>query len=127
MELSAIKEPSDPPNAQWNPPPQGWIACNSDIGIGHSQASGAAVFRDTTGTILSVITFKSNHCDPLPGEISAILEGAAAAVKFGYKNVIFQSDSLNAVSALKTSATDIQNLHFNIQDKTISADGHSTD
>uniref|UniRef100_A0A803PT53 RNase H type-1 domain-containing protein n=1 Tax=Cannabis sativa TaxID=3483 RepID=A0A803PT53_CANSA len=116
-EMDTIKESTNPPNIEWNPPPVGWIACNSDIAIGQFQATGAAVFRDTTGSILRVTTFRSNHCDPLPGEISAIIEGAAEAAKFGYRNVIFQSDSLNAVSALKSNTSDIQKLHFNIQEK----------
>ncbi|KAM6583488.1 hypothetical protein CsatB_010490 [Cannabis sativa] len=116
-EMNTIKESTNPPNMEWNPPPEGWIACNSDIAIGQSQATRAAVFRDTTGSILCVTTFRSTHCDPLPGEISAIIEGAAAAAKFGFKNVIFQNDSLNAVSALKSNTADIQKLHFNIQEK----------
>uniref|UniRef100_A0A803QSN5 Reverse transcriptase domain-containing protein n=1 Tax=Cannabis sativa TaxID=3483 RepID=A0A803QSN5_CANSA len=66
-EMNTIKESTNPPNMEWNPPPEGWIACNSDIAIGQSQATRAAVFRDTTGSILCVTTFRSTHCDPLPG------------------------------------------------------------
>ncbi|KAM6589392.1 hypothetical protein CsatA_011997 [Cannabis sativa] len=116
-ELDSIQECTDPLNAEWTPPPEGWIACNSDVAIGQSQSTGAAVFRDAYGTILGISTFKSHFSDPLPGEVEAICEGAAAAINLGFRNVIFQSDSLNAVSAMKSRNSDVQKLHFNIQDK----------
>uniref|UniRef100_A0A803PH45 Reverse transcriptase domain-containing protein n=1 Tax=Cannabis sativa TaxID=3483 RepID=A0A803PH45_CANSA len=99
------------------PPPEGWMACNSDIVIGHNQSTGAAVFRDHTGTILRIHSFRLNHCDPLPGKVSAVCEGAAVAIDLGYRNIVFQCDSLNAIAALKSSSSDIHKLHFNIQDK----------
>ncbi|XP_060969524.1 uncharacterized protein LOC133036798 [Cannabis sativa] len=116
-ELDSIQECTDPLNTEWNPPPEGWIACNSDVAIGQSQSTGAVVFRDAYGTILGISTFKSHFSDPLPGEVDAICEGAAAAINFGFRNVIFQSDLLNAVSAMKSRDSDVQKLHFNIQDK----------
>uniref|UniRef100_A0A803PEP7 CBS domain-containing protein n=1 Tax=Cannabis sativa TaxID=3483 RepID=A0A803PEP7_CANSA len=97
-------------------PPEGWVACNSDVAIGQNQSSGAAVFRDNMGTILRIASFRLNHCDPLPGEVSAVCESAAVAVELGYKNIVFQCDSLNAVAALKSKSKDIHNLQFNIQD-----------
>ncbi|KAM6552088.1 hypothetical protein CsatB_001896 [Cannabis sativa] len=107
------------PQSVWNPPPppEGWLACNSDIAIGRSQSAGAVVFRDALGTFRHVLTFRTTQRDPLAGEVAAICEGAAEAVYQGYKNIIFQCDSLNAVNALKSNPAEIHKLHFNIQEK----------
>uniref|UniRef100_A0A803QHJ4 Reverse transcriptase domain-containing protein n=1 Tax=Cannabis sativa TaxID=3483 RepID=A0A803QHJ4_CANSA len=101
----------------WNPPPEGWVTCNSDVAIGRYHSAGAAVFRDASGTILNVVSFRATNCDPLSGEIAAIHEGAAAAVHFGYRNVVFQSDSLDAVNAIRSNPMETNKLQFNIQDK----------
>ncbi|XP_030497467.2 uncharacterized protein LOC115713122 [Cannabis sativa] len=117
QELSPPYNSSDSLQLEWKPPPEGWMACNSDVAIGNNQSTGAAVFRDHTGTILRIHSFRLNHCDPLPGKVSAVCEGAAVAVDLGYRNIVFQCDSLNAIAALKSSSSDIHKLHFNIQDK----------
>uniref|UniRef100_A0A803P9B9 RNase H type-1 domain-containing protein n=1 Tax=Cannabis sativa TaxID=3483 RepID=A0A803P9B9_CANSA len=57
-----------------------------------------------------------SHCDPLPAEIYAVCTSAAAAKDLGYKNVVFQCDSLNVVATLKSTSPEIHNLHYNIQD-----------
>ncbi|KAM6601285.1 hypothetical protein CsatA_020894 [Cannabis sativa] len=89
------------PQAVWNPPPP----------------PRKAVFRDALGTFRHILTFRTTQRDPLAGEVAAICEGAAAAVYQGYKNIIFQCDSLNAINALKSNPAEIHKLHFNIQDK----------
>uniref|UniRef100_A0A803PM53 Reverse transcriptase domain-containing protein n=1 Tax=Cannabis sativa TaxID=3483 RepID=A0A803PM53_CANSA len=104
----------------WNPPPEGWVTCNSDVAIGRYHSTGAAVFRDASGAILNIVTFRATNCDPLSGEVAAIHEGAAAAVQFGYRNVVFQSDSLGAVNAIRSNPMETNKLQFNIQDKVAS-------
>ncbi|KAM6587940.1 hypothetical protein CsatA_010545 [Cannabis sativa] len=116
-ELIPTRDSCDALQSAWNPPPKGWLACNSDVAIGHSQSAGAVVFRDTSRTILNLLTLRTNHCDPLPGEVAALCEGAVAAVKLGYRNIIFQCDYLNVVTALRSNPAEIHKLHFNIQDK----------
>uniref|UniRef100_A0A803Q406 RNase H type-1 domain-containing protein n=1 Tax=Cannabis sativa TaxID=3483 RepID=A0A803Q406_CANSA len=81
-----------------------------------AQAPGAAIFRDHNGQFKRIYTFKCQHCDSLAGEVAALYEGAAAAVKLGFNNVIFQSDSSNAIEAILLSPKDIKLLHHNIQE-----------
>ncbi|XP_030496751.2 uncharacterized protein LOC115712590 [Cannabis sativa] len=77
----------------------------------------AVVFRDASGSFRHILTFRTTQLDPLAREVAAICEGAAVAVYQGYKNIIFQCDSLNAVNAMKSKPAEIHKLHFNIQDK----------
>ncbi|XP_030508975.2 uncharacterized protein LOC115723630 [Cannabis sativa] len=117
--LGELMQPTDSVHtnpSQWQPPPEGWVACNSDVAIGQNQSSGAAIFRDSGGNILRSASFRLNHYDPLPGEVAAVCESAGLAVELGYDNLVFQCDSLNAVAALKTKSQDIHKLQFNIQE-----------
>uniref|UniRef100_A0A803P2D8 Reverse transcriptase domain-containing protein n=1 Tax=Cannabis sativa TaxID=3483 RepID=A0A803P2D8_CANSA len=109
---------SNPTNQlrEWLPPPVGWLTCNTDIAISTNHSAGAAIFRDHNGQFKRIYTFKCQHCDSLAGEVAALYEGAAAAVKLGFNNVIFQSDSSNAIEAILLSPQDIKLLHHNIQE-----------
>uniref|UniRef100_A0A803PTC7 RNase H type-1 domain-containing protein n=1 Tax=Cannabis sativa TaxID=3483 RepID=A0A803PTC7_CANSA len=94
----------------------GWIMCNSDISIGKTQSAGAVIFRQEDNKIVKIVTFLSNYCDPLPGELQAICEGAASARLLGYKNVIFFSDSAAAVDSIRNARSNLSKLHHNLRD-----------
>jgi hypothetical protein len=115
LELLKAQSGSTNQLSEWLSPPVGWITCNTDIAIGINRSVGAAIFRDHNSQYKGIYTFKCNHCDPLAGEVAALYEGAVEAVKHGYKNVIFQSDSSNAIDALLLNPQDIKLLHHNIQ------------
>uniref|UniRef100_A0A803P3A7 RNase H type-1 domain-containing protein n=1 Tax=Cannabis sativa TaxID=3483 RepID=A0A803P3A7_CANSA len=74
------------------------------------------VFRNEVGAIIKIYTFRIGYYDPLVGEITTLWYGAMMAHKLEFKNVIFQCDSSNAVSAVKRKCLEIQSLHHNIQD-----------
>ncbi|XP_060969677.1 uncharacterized protein LOC133036919 [Cannabis sativa] len=97
-------------------PPPGWLICNSDISIGKSQSAGASIFFDEDNRIVKIVTFLSNYCVPLPGELHAISKGAESAVSLGYKNVIFLSDSAAAIDAIRIARSDCNNLHYNLRE-----------
>uniref|UniRef100_A0A803Q978 Reverse transcriptase domain-containing protein n=1 Tax=Cannabis sativa TaxID=3483 RepID=A0A803Q978_CANSA len=115
-EFTALEPSSNPLQSAWQPPPPGWVACNSDASIGKDQSTGAVVFRDDKGTILKILSCRINHCDLLPAEIYAVCAGVAAAKELGFKNIVFQCDSLNAVAALNCASLEVCNLHYNIQE-----------
>ncbi|XP_060960988.1 uncharacterized protein LOC133031494 [Cannabis sativa] len=114
--MDSLRTSDEGRHSEWQPPPQGWISCTTDVAIGRSQSAGAAVIRDHNGTILKILTFQTNHIEALPGETFAVCKGAETMVQLGYKNVVFQCDSSNVVAALNSKPTDVHTLHFNIQE-----------
>ncbi|KAM6599851.1 hypothetical protein CsatA_019460 [Cannabis sativa] len=115
-EMDSTRTRTDDMPAEWQPPPPGWISCNTDVSIGRNQSAAAAILRDHTGKILKILTVQINYNDPLAGETFAVCKGAETVTQLGYRNVIFQCDSKSAVAALNSKPIHIHNLHFNIQD-----------
>uniref|UniRef100_A0A803PES3 Reverse transcriptase zinc-binding domain-containing protein n=1 Tax=Cannabis sativa TaxID=3483 RepID=A0A803PES3_CANSA len=94
----------------------GWIMCNTDVAIGEAQSTGAAVFRNEEEVVTKILTSRICHCDPLAGEVADLCWGLEEVYKQGYKNVIFHSDSTNAVFAVQRKRHEVQTLQHNIQD-----------
>uniref|UniRef100_A0A803QDC9 RNase H type-1 domain-containing protein n=1 Tax=Cannabis sativa TaxID=3483 RepID=A0A803QDC9_CANSA len=100
---------------EWLPPPINWRMCNTDAAIGNRVSARAAVFRDEQGTITNAFTTKLFYRDSLAGEIASLCSGAEAAVQLGLKMVIFQSDSVGAIEAVKSNSQSIASLNHNVQ------------
>uniref|UniRef100_A0A803P6Z1 RNase H type-1 domain-containing protein n=1 Tax=Cannabis sativa TaxID=3483 RepID=A0A803P6Z1_CANSA len=117
LELLEIHSITTGTISDWLPPrpPAGWITCNTDIAIGNNQSAGAAIFRDHNSQTKVSILSRSNIVIQA-GEVAALCEGAIEAVRQGYKNVIFQSNSSNAIEVLLKTPQDIKLLHYNIQE-----------
>uniref|UniRef100_A0A803Q7E5 Reverse transcriptase n=1 Tax=Cannabis sativa TaxID=3483 RepID=A0A803Q7E5_CANSA len=101
---------------QWMPPPEGWCICNTDVAIGKSQSVGAAIFSNHKGEITSIHSTRIQHIEPLAGEIATLCWGADRAINLGHKNIIFQSDSAEAVTAISKENKDLDKLHHNVKD-----------
>ncbi|QHN93426.1 uncharacterized protein DS421_17g592590 [Arachis hypogaea] len=94
----------------WRPPPPGWVKCNVDaafLEVLHGGAT-AAVFRDHVGNLLTASNFKIATTSPLAAEALAVREGLIIAKNFQLERVIFESDSLILIQALKSKATIVE-------------------
>uniref|UniRef100_A0A803NH51 Reverse transcriptase domain-containing protein n=1 Tax=Cannabis sativa TaxID=3483 RepID=A0A803NH51_CANSA len=114
-ELDGKQDAQHSLQTEWLPPPTNWRMCNTDVAIGIQVSAGAAVFCDDQGTITNVFTTKLFYRDSLAGEISSLCSGAEAAVQLGLKMVIFQSDSVGAIEAVKSNSQSISTLNHNVQ------------
>uniref|UniRef100_A0A803PAB5 Reverse transcriptase domain-containing protein n=1 Tax=Cannabis sativa TaxID=3483 RepID=A0A803PAB5_CANSA len=106
----------EPNESKWLSPPAGWMLCNTGVAIGDSQSIGATVYSNEDGVVTKIFTFRIDHYDPFIGEFATLCGGAEATGNLGYRNVIFQCDSTNAVFAVQRKLSKIHTLHHNIQD-----------
>ncbi|KAM6574657.1 hypothetical protein CsatA_022984 [Cannabis sativa] len=114
-ELTAVQDGFCNSQLCWLPPPPGWLMCNTDISLGNNDAVGAAIFRNDKGQTIKIHTFQCYYRDSLAGEMFALVKGAELASSMGYSNVIFQSDSKNAIDALQSNRSSTSTQHHNIQ------------
>ncbi|KAL0846170.1 hypothetical protein Bca101_019416 [Brassica carinata] len=93
----------------WRPPPQHWLKCNSDgawskerdiTGLGW-------LCRDENGSVVwAGARSVAKAGSPILAEAEALRWGAETMANFGYKNIIFESDSVTLVNMINgTEAT----------------------
>uniref|UniRef100_A0A803QMD5 RNase H type-1 domain-containing protein n=1 Tax=Cannabis sativa TaxID=3483 RepID=A0A803QMD5_CANSA len=80
--------------------------------------AGAAIFRNDQGTFSHVSTKRFSYSDSLPGEVATLVWGAKSAQRLGLHNVVFLSDSVEAVNSVcwKRLQGLSTSLHHNVQD-----------
>ncbi|KAM6555815.1 hypothetical protein CsatB_002834 [Cannabis sativa] len=116
QEALAHHETYSIPQPQWLSPPPGWVKCSTDVAIDNNSSAGAAIFWNEEDEIIGLFTIKLNYCDSLAGEIAALAYGAEVAATLHFSKVIFHSDSVNAITAIRIANNKIQDLHHNVQD-----------
>ena len=88
---------------KWQAPPQDWLKCNSD-GAWHQnrETSGLGwICRDASGHVLWAEARAVTKMDSsILTEAEALRWGAETLAGFGYKNVIFETDSLSLVKMI---------------------------
>ncbi|KAL4320923.1 hypothetical protein AHAS_Ahas14G0059000 [Arachis hypogaea] len=91
----------------WRPPLPGWVKCNVDAAFLEVLSGGAttAVFRDHVGNLLTASNSKIAATSPLATEALAVREALIIAKNFQLDRIIFESDSLILIQALKSKAT----------------------
>ncbi|RYQ87893.1 hypothetical protein Ahy_B09g095434 [Arachis hypogaea] len=104
----------------WRPPLPGWIKCNVDAAFLEAFSGGAtaAVFRDHAGNLLTASNSRIAASSPLAAEALVVREALILVQNFQLERVIFESDSLLLIQALKSKAsiTEIQVILDDILD-----------
>ncbi|XP_025678982.1 uncharacterized protein [Arachis hypogaea] len=105
--ISSIHDRRTVRRVTWRPPPPGWIKCNVDAAFLEVFFGGAtaAVFRDHAGNLLTASNSKIAASSPLAAEALAVRKALIIAKNFQLKRIIFESDSLILIQALKSKAS----------------------
>ncbi|KAL3618896.1 hypothetical protein CASFOL_037124 [Castilleja foliolosa] len=88
------------PNHKWIPPPSGWHKINTDITFELDSAYSGIVLRNEHGTIIDAASNHNTCLDTTTAECIALWEACILISNKKRDNVIFESDSLNAISFL---------------------------
>lgn len=86
----------------WKPRPDEWIKLNVDESKSHQSkiAGCGGVLRGSTGYWLRGFSRNLGNCSVLLEELWGILTGLELAWELGFRNILLESDSHNAVSLL---------------------------
>ena len=88
---------------RWQPPGVGCVKLNTDAvcKLPMYLAAAGGLIRDNLGRWLLGFMYNIGACTPLEAELWAILEGLRVAWNAGYRNVLLEADSQQAISAVK--------------------------
>ncbi|RYR47301.1 hypothetical protein Ahy_A07g033241 [Arachis hypogaea] len=91
----------------WRPSLPGWVKCNVDAVFVEVFSGGAttAVFRDHHENLLTASNSKIVATSPLVAEALAVRKALIIAKNFQLERIIFESDSLILIQALKSKAS----------------------
>lgn len=98
--LEAKKTTYNHQRRSWSPPPSQWLKCNSDGAWRKERTTSGLgwVCRDETGTVIwAGARAVTRTRSPIIAEAEALKWGAETMASFGYKRIIFESDSLSLV------------------------------
>ncbi|XP_061367067.1 uncharacterized protein LOC133310186 [Gastrolobium bilobum] len=84
----------------WTAPSQGFLKLNVDGAASDNKVTCGGLLRDWNGSWLCGFSAFIGSCSPLQAELWAILRGLDLAWKYGWKNIILESDSVQAISLL---------------------------
>ncbi|KAL4384556.1 hypothetical protein GQ457_15G009290 [Hibiscus cannabinus] len=93
-------------NQQCTPTPPDCIKINCDASFINfsSSAAGAAVFRDSHGKIVKVVSKSFRAFSASMAEALAVRMGVSFAFRCGFPNIIVESDNIGLISRLKTKS-----------------------
>lgn len=86
----------------WSPPPQGFhkLNCDGAVSGAGAMAGCRGILRDASGKFIFAFSHKLEPCSVLEAELWAIYHGLSLAWGRGFRNIIIDSDSINAVKLL---------------------------
>jgi ribonuclease HI len=97
---------------QWRKPRSGWLKCNVDASISPGSVGWGLCVRNADGRFVAAGT---NNCsyklNVVESEAKALLEAMQEAIKRGWTNMIFESDSKIVVEAIQVKATGISDMN----------------
>ncbi|XP_021721216.1 uncharacterized protein LOC110688762 [Chenopodium quinoa] len=90
-------------------------------GGGSSRSNGGAsvgvIVRDSKGAVKFAVAWRVQDCwEPAVAEAKAILMGLQAAVEFGLRSLMVESDSLSLITAIKSQDRGGSSLHIVLDD-----------
>ena len=102
--------------ATWRPPPAGKVKLNTDgSALPDSQSIGSGgLLRDNKGDWIRGFSSFDGVGDPLLAELFGILHGLALALDLGYKDLVCESDCLEAVTLLHSKGLHRFHRHASI-------------
>ncbi|KAL3628848.1 hypothetical protein CASFOL_027894 [Castilleja foliolosa] len=80
------------------PPPVGTTKVNIDASFSDGSSTAGIIFRNHCGSITHAATFHHLCLDPFSAECLALLDACNLIVELNIKNVVLESDCLNAIS-----------------------------
>lgn len=91
---------------QWEPPPANWIKINVDGSCCRTTGAAACggLLRDHRGRWLGGFLYNIGRCTAEEAETWAVLQGLRAANRFGYQNILIESDSKRTVRSLQDAS-----------------------
>ncbi|XP_013589072.1 PREDICTED: uncharacterized protein LOC106297366 [Brassica oleracea var. oleracea] len=91
---------------RWAHPPTDWLKCNTD-GAWHKERDNSGlgwICRDEKGSMIwAGARAVTKAASPILAEAEALKWSAETMTSFGYRNVIFESDSLTPVKMINGS------------------------
>ncbi|XP_061341360.1 uncharacterized protein LOC133287715 [Gastrolobium bilobum] len=91
-------------------PAQGFLKLNVDGASLDSRAACGGLLRDCKGSWISGFSAFVGFCSPLQAELWAILKGLIFASNNGWKNIMLESDSLQAISLFTNVGNDTRKI-----------------
>ncbi|KAL3629912.1 hypothetical protein CASFOL_026224 [Castilleja foliolosa] len=88
----------------WTPPPAGWLKINVDAAYNLDLAHSGCILKNEHGSVCMASVNLHNCLDALTAECLVILEACNFLHANNIKNVIIESDSLNAISYINGSS-----------------------
>ncbi|CAN1184265.1 Putative ribonuclease H protein At1g65750 [Linum perenne] len=87
----------------WEPGRQGWVVLNSDGSVLHpsSKAAAGGLIRDELGRCLMAFSYNLGRCSITRAELRGAVHGLSIAWNLGYRRVLVQMDSAEAIAILE--------------------------
>lgn len=78
----------------WQPPPIGWLKCNSDVAIRQDGSYIVVSLRDSSSSLCMIYTERLVAMDPVVGEAFVLAEAVSLAWRLGWSQVLIECNSL---------------------------------
>ncbi|CAN1781429.1 Putative ribonuclease H protein At1g65750 [Linum perenne] len=102
MKFLTNNKPKEAINVAWDPGLEEWVSLNIDGSIDQAKQRGTAggLLRDHTGKCLFAFSMNLGCCSITRVEMHGALEGLRRTWEAGFRKVVLQMDSLNAIALL---------------------------
>ncbi|KAK4258548.1 hypothetical protein QN277_004989 [Acacia crassicarpa] len=106
------------PEDHWQAPPANWVKINTDGAFSHSSSGVASggILRNDDGEFVQAFLFKGEEGDSLTAELWGCLLGLKLAWDRGFRNVILEVDSAEAVELMRRPMNDAHEDHCLVEE-----------
>ena len=115
--MAACKNIGVTPSCPWFPPEPGRVKLNTDGSVAKGTAGAGMILRDHAGSIIFNSCRYLFTCeDALEAEILALKEGLSLALQWSNSPIDIESDSLEAVTMVKSDQSNMSKYSFFIRE-----------